>query len=108
MIKIDRHIGGKLCVEYKGTAVSLIAMGAVTEALLAPIGRGKTRYDSHGHRCLVHKLTKGRYYVRYINSEDRVAALPGVKEWLAAEAGVPLSVCDEVRSILERIGSVGA
>ena len=92
---------GKLRIVYEGTPEALLAVGAITLAELAPIGRGKTRLDSNGDRCMVLRKPRGTLCVRLCKSEDASTLLPGVIAWINAEAGIPIQVCAEVTAILE-------
>lgn len=92
---------GKLRIVYEGTSEALLAVGAITLAELAPIGRGKTRFDSNGDRCMISRNTRGTLCVRRSKSEDASTLLPGVVAWINAEAGIPIQVRAEVTAILE-------
>ena len=92
---------GRLRIVYEGTADTLLAVGAITLDELAPIGRGKTRFDSNGDRCMISRKPRGTLCVRRSKSEDASTLLPGVIAWINAEAGIPIQVCAEVTAILE-------
>lgn len=102
---ITRDALNWLCIEYKAKLGELLVAGAITPALLAPLPRGKTRFDAGGDRCMIQRRPSGLVEVRYNKPPCRAKALPGVADWLAREVyeeEFPQSVHDCVAGILAR------
>ena len=100
MPRIIRSVSdGVLQIAYTGTVQALLAAGAVMAKLIAPVHRGRQRCDVAGSICLIELRPNDRLRVIYYKAEDRAASLPGVADWLALEAGVPLDVRDPVTAL---------